>query len=115
MKRIKLKRLKGWRMPAGAVKCDRRTKWGNPAKPGERFMGFQVRDKRHAASLYLGSAPQNDRLVADARAELAGKDLACWCALCDLHQDGKPLLEDCPDCDRCHVDTLGKIANGVLP
>lgn len=29
-KRIKLERLKGWRMPEGAVKVDRSTKWGNP-------------------------------------------------------------------------------------
>lgn len=28
--RIQLRRTKGWRMPAGAVKVDRSTKWGNP-------------------------------------------------------------------------------------
>lgn len=115
MKRIQLKRTKGWRMPPGTVKCDRSTKWGNPAKPGQKFMGLPVRDARHSASLYLGFAPQNDALVAAARAELVGKDLGCWCGLCELHQGGKPLLEDCPYCERCHVDTLGKIANGVLP
>lgn len=29
-KRIQLKRAKGWRMPIGAVKVDRSTRWGNP-------------------------------------------------------------------------------------
>lgn len=29
-KRIQLKRTKGWRMPIGAVKVDRNTRWGNP-------------------------------------------------------------------------------------
>ena len=115
MKRYQLKRTKGWRMPPGAVKCDRTTKWGNPIVPGKKAFGLPVKDKRHAASLYLGFAPQQEALVAAAREELAGKDLACWCGLCELHQDGKPLLEDCPYCERCHVDTLGKIANGVLP
>lgn len=100
-------------MPAGTVKCDRTTKWGNPARPGGTFMGLPVRDARHAANLYAGSAPQNAQLVASARAELAGRDLGCWCRLCDLHAaGGKPLGEDCPYCDRCHVDTLGKLANG---
>lgn len=28
--RIQLKRVKGWRLPEGAVKVDRATKWGNP-------------------------------------------------------------------------------------
>lgn len=115
MLRIQLKRVAGWRKPEGVVKCDRTTKWGNPAKVGGKFMGLPVRDQRHAASLYLGFAPQNPNLVAAAQAELPGLSLGCWCKLCDLHQDGKPLLEDCPYCAPCHVDTLGKIANGVLP
>lgn len=114
--RIQLRRTKGWRMPAGTVKCGRSTKWGNPWKAGMRSpYGSTIPDQRQAANTYMGMAPQNEQLVAAARAELAGADLGCWCRLCDLHQDGKPLLEDCPYCDRCHVDTLGKIANGVLP
>ena len=80
-------------------------------------------DRRTSPTLAMVPWPQPaaldparlEALVAAAREELAGKDLACWCGLCELHQDGKPLLEDCPYCERCHVDTLGKIANGVLP
>jgi hypothetical protein len=117
VKRVQLRRMRGWRMTPGTVKCDRSTKWGNPWKAGGKspFGDYVIPDARQAANTYLGFAPQNEALVAAARAELVGRDLGCWCKLCDLHQDGKPLLEDCPYCDRCHVDTLGKIANGVLP
>lgn len=113
-KRIQRSRAKGWRLPEGAVIVDRTTQWGNPFVPGKECMflpGRVVEDKRHAASLYLGFAPQNKRLVEAARRELRGKDLACWCGLCDIHKDGKPLSIRCPYCDPCHVDTLGSIAN----
>lgn len=44
--------------------------------------------------------------------ELRGKNLACFCPLCDRHRAaGKPLNEHCPDCAPCHVDPLGKAAN----
>lgn len=112
--RIQLKRSKGWRLPANTVKVDRTTKWGNPFIPGRDcrvIPGRIVEDKRHAASLYLGFAPLQQVLVAAARAELAGKNLACWCALCDLHHLGRPSGNDCPYCERCHADTLLKIAN----
>lgn len=33
--RIQLRRTKGWRMPAGAVKVDRTTAFGNPWRVGE--------------------------------------------------------------------------------
>lgn len=36
--RIKLSRAKGWRMPEGAVKVDRSTRWGNPFWPGQRVI-----------------------------------------------------------------------------
>jgi hypothetical protein len=42
---------------------------------------------------------------------LRGKDLACWCPLCEKHKDGKPLNEVCNDCPPCHADVLLEIAN----
>lgn len=40
---------------------------------------------------------------------LIGLNLACFCRLCTRHATtGKPLDEDCPDCQPCHVDPLGK-------
>ena len=98
--RIQLKRSKGWRMPENTVKVDRTTKWGNPFKVGERNpCGTITKDKRHAWQLYLGFAPTNEKLVAAARAELRGKNLACWCPQPDPYEDA------------CHAAVLLKIAN----
>ncbi len=100
-KRIQRKRTKGWRMPQGAVYVGRPSKWGNPFTVGHEIPflpGRNVQDKRHAASLYAGHAPLNDRLRAAAQAEIRGKDLACWC----------PLSEP------CHADVLLEIANGEV-
>ena len=44
-------------------------------------------------------------------AEIRGKNIMCWCALCDRHKDGKPLNVACADCAPCHADPLGRIAN----
>ena len=107
--RIQLRRTKGWRKPEGAVVVARPSAWGNPFAPGGiyrfetlngTFAGV-VRDKVHAASLFREwakySDSENGRAFRDlARAELAGKDLACWCPL------------DQP----CHGDVLLDIANG---
>ena len=43
--------------------------------------------------------------------ELRGKNLACWCHLCDRHKNGKPLGVECKDCDPCHADPLLELAN----
>jgi hypothetical protein len=103
--RVQLRRTKGWRMPENTVKVDRTTKWGNPFVPGQEIPflpGRIVQDKRHAWSLFLGHAPNNAKLVAAARAELKGKNLACWCAL------PEPYEHDC-----CHAAVLLEIANGA--
>jgi hypothetical protein len=39
-KRIQLRRTKGWRMPEGAVKVDRTTRWGNPFRLGHKQYGL---------------------------------------------------------------------------
>lgn len=36
--RIQLSRQRGWRMPEGAVKVDRSTRWGNMFRPGQRVI-----------------------------------------------------------------------------
>jgi hypothetical protein len=124
-RRIQLRRTKGWRMPEGAIKVDRSTRWGNPWRIGElgipdaatavrRFraaiLGFDggdgswCRPNAHPDS-YIG------RIIANAARELGGLDLACWCGLCERHRDGKPLGEHCTDCDPCHGDPLIELAN----
>ena len=78
------------RIPAGAVRVDRRTIWGNPfviGRDGTRE-GVIAEHRR-----WLRTQPE---LMARIK-ELAGRDLVCWCA---------PLP--------CHADTLIGIANPGL-
>ena len=96
--RVQRQRTKGWRMPANTVYAGRPTKWGNPFRPGHEnpmIPDTKVEDKRHAWTLYQAHAPLNVSLVAAARIELRGKNLACW----------RPL--DQP----CHADVLMELAN----
>lgn len=147
-KRIQRKRVKGWRMPEGAVYVGRGSKWGNPFGPlrtsralarvpavdhpgqpweyegrisaaGMRHDYFHpdgrvIRcDIRHMTAaevvecyraLVLGGGewPIDFRNAGGYYphvkniAELAGRDLACWCPL------------DQP----CHADVLLELANG---
>jgi hypothetical protein len=105
--RIQRKRTKGWKMPADTVYVGRPTKWGNPfivGKPGGAFTAM-VKDQRHAWQLYRSVAIDNEKLVEAARAELAGKHLACFCPLpTELYQ---------PDC--CHAAVLLELANSPPP
>lgn len=97
--RVQLRRTKGWRKPAGAVVVSRPSKWGNP----------------YALSVYEGDLDDNDKRAMairdfegalivggilkftedEARRELRGRDLACWC----------PLSK------KCHADVLLEVAN----
>jgi hypothetical protein len=100
---MQLSRRKGWRMPENTVKVDRTTKWGNPFVPGKPCAytgGRPVQDKRHAFKLYQAVAPDNEELVKAARAELRGKNLACWCPIEPYAADG-----------HCHADVLLELAN----
>lgn len=42
---------------------------------------------------------------------LRGRDLVCWCPLCEAHADGLPLGVECADCPPCHADFLLVEAN----
>ncbi|MCP2265546.1 DUF4326 domain-containing protein [Promicromonospora thailandica] len=127
--RIQLRRTKGWRKPEGAVVVARPSKWGNPFRPVrcDRRLhddGYSelvgphwhvVADDQHVLALRwktrgeaLANAVRCYRLRVtnpksyaweEIRAELAGRDLACWCPL------------DQP----CHADVLLEIANGGAP
>jgi hypothetical protein len=99
-KRIQLKRTKGWTMPPNTVKVDRSTKWGNPwTVPGD-FSTNRGAVARFRSAVMDGPPPHPEsyigRIIADARTELRGKDLACWC---------KPE-------EPCHADVLLQLANG---
>src|SRR4051794_31886528 len=99
--RIQLRRSRGWRKPPDAVVVARPTKWGNPFVVGRRSGRELVRDRAHSVALYRAMMAQSPRSCAAARAELAGRDLACWCPL--VAEDGSR--------GPCHADVLLEIAN----
>lgn len=101
--RVQLRRTRGWRMPANAVKVDRSTPWGNPYRAG--MPG--VPDAQTAVALFrrliehphMAGDDVCQRLTPERiRADLGGRDLACWCK---------------PD-DPCHADVLLAFANSTL-
>lgn len=107
-KRIQRKRNKGWRMPEGAVYVGRGSTWGNPWRVGDRLMTYTgpingaQRGQEFVITADLAVALYRAAFTADAaeaRATLAGRDLACWCPL------------DSP----CHADVLLELANATHP
>jgi hypothetical protein len=104
-KRIQLKRIRGWRLPDNAVKISRPGKWGNPfvitdkVHPGHMNGGcyYAVPTLEDALACYQEYLEKRPDLKRDAVAELAGKDLACFC------REGEP----------CHGDILIAVANGL--
>lgn len=99
--RIQRRRTRGWRMPDGAVYVGRPTKWGNPfrvvestprAEAVERYRALLRADGRLSVDGWEYFYPS----ISQARAELADRDLVCWCPL------------DQP----CHADVLLEVANG---
>jgi hypothetical protein len=115
VRRVQLKRTKGWRMPPNTVKVDRTTKWGNPwSVAGVRAWlksvniedSFTDRERSENCAhqfdaLIMSGIPIGgqytkirDRVLSEIT-ELRGKNVACWCKL-----DWK-----------CHADTLLKVAN----
>ncbi|MET4095129.1 DUF4326 domain-containing protein [Arthrobacter sp. UYCu712] len=91
--RVQRKRTKGWRMPENTAYVGRGSKWGNlyhsHGDPGEAVRLF---------SDMLQRAPLDDQgrsIDITIRAELAGKNLACWCPLDKA----------------CHADLLLELAN----
>jgi hypothetical protein len=97
--RIQRKRTKGWRMPEGAVYVGRPSRWGNPYLVGEVDpQTWEERTAEDAVRLFRISVNRwwPKEYAEHIRAELADKDLACWCPL------------DQP----CHADVLLEIANG---
>jgi hypothetical protein len=77
------------RPPRGAIRIDRRTKWGNPYIEGKHGDHAAVIAKHEA---WLRTKPD---LLRDLD-ELRGKDLACWCAP-----------------EPCHGDLLLRLANAT--
>lgn len=75
--------------PEGTVYVGRPSSWGNPFSIGVWATREEVIEKYR---LYLDEHPE---LIQQAKDELVGKDLSCWCAP-----------------KACHADVLMEIANG---
>lgn len=104
--RIQRQRTKGWKMPPNTVSVTRPGRWGNPLRVG-MWAGFTAADAVRQYRAWLardltvrsyensfGKPPSCEEI----RAELGGKNLACFCAL------GQP----------CHADVLLEIANAEV-
>lgn len=84
------------RVPEGAVYVGRAAP-GLPANPWHNPFSVRDRGREKALELYRAYLNANPQIIARARVELAGRDLACWCAL------------DQP----CHADELLKRLEGA--
>lgn len=105
-KRIHLSRFR--RLPAGARKVDRSTRWGNPFNATQIYIAFGAwgfpiplmplnEPPSLGRCLDLFTAYLLAKLEHDPRflEPLRGKDLACWC----------------PPDRQCHADILLRLAN----
>jgi hypothetical protein len=68
-------------VPAGAVKVTRPGPFGNPHRVGKpcRLCAGEVHSATEAVLLFERHLDDHPELVARARRELAGRNLACWC------------------------------------
>jgi hypothetical protein len=88
LRRVQLKRLKGWKLPANTVSV---TRGGKSPRPFSNPFVVRWLDGEIAGTPGWPPPPTKEKI----RAELRGKNLACFCPL------------DQP----CHADVLLKIAN----
>ena len=108
--RIQRRRTRGWRMPEGAVYVGRPSRWGNCFTVDDRrvlwrgvelWWGFASHERavEHAVRAFEWQVLNKPLVVgftlAELRAQLGGRDLACWCRL------------TAP----CHADVLLRLAN----
>lgn len=124
--RIQRKRVAGWSAPIDAqgrkpVYVGRGSRWGNPARVVYRrdTRGWHVEHdnggnvgtwptaegaREFAVEVYRSHLIAHPELAEAARAELAGRDLACWCP---LPEPGEP--------DHCHGAVLLELARPLDP
>jgi Domain of unknown function (DUF4326) len=99
--RIQLSRKSGYRKPEGAAVVSRPGKWGNPYSGirAEAVELFTVMLAMNRTGSPMVAYPSD----AEIRAELGGRDLACWCP---APAEGEP--------DVCHGSVLLSLANPAL-
>ena len=120
LKRIQLRRIKGWRMPPNTVPVSRPHRFGNPVRVGsalpvgllEEGEKYDCVTQAQAVDIFRRWRCACPRFREQIRDHLYGYNLACWCKLCADHSDGKPAGLKCEACEPCHADVLLEIANG---
>lgn len=91
-RRVQLSRARGAHLPSKTVSVAAPTRWANPHRPATRTPQANAAAVEHFRE-YLA---RNPRLVDQAREQLTGLNLACWCA---------PFLP-------CHADVWLALVNG---
>lgn len=119
--RIQRKRVKGWRMPPGTVYVGRGSPWGNrfrvgvdgtPAECVRKYAQDKLPYTHHGPRNGMGDFLLSQAVLEEMERQLKGRNVACWCGLCERHKDGKPLGVACQDCETCHGDWLLDVVNG---
>lgn len=143
--RIQRKRTKGWKMPPNTVSVTRPGRWSNSWKVGSNMyepttntfrkcetaqdcvdafrrsvdwdpnVKLMLPTEDGALEISGGYSDEIHVNRSSIRKYLRGKNLACFCALCPVHAEGKPFGLRCDDCSPCHSDPLGEIANARAP
>lgn len=120
--RIWRRRAKGFVLPRNTVCVNRGTPYGNPfvvdpsvplgTKRGREYLTVPTVEDAVAcyAEMVEGDARELRALILK---KLPGKNLACFCNLCPMHEDGRVLGMECADCEPCHADYVLKLANGA--
>ncbi|QKW17635.1 DUF4326 domain-containing protein (plasmid) [Verrucosispora sp. NA02020] len=94
------------RVPAGAVyvgratPCLRASRYSNPHRVGNCRRCGHEHDQAGAVTAYAADLDRQPELVAAARRDLSGVDVACWCR---------------QDVLACHGDVLVLVAAGMTP
>jgi len=90
--------------PEDSVYIGRPSKWGNPFKVGEHGTESEVAQK------YITWIKSQPELIADAKRELVGKDLACYCSRPNLcHGDLLILISNDESFDINDMDSIFKL------
>jgi len=99
-KLIQLNRSKGWRKPENTVYVGRPSKWGNLFEWDELLKGGTTKEQARKIVVqqyedWIHTTEEGRETIRNAKQELKGKNLACWCPV-----DGP-----------CHGKILLRIAN----
>lgn len=118
--RVQRKRTKGFRLPPNTVCVTRGTKYGNPYVVGKdgstiecvkQYAEMMVPYTHHGKHNGMGDFLLSEAVMTEIERDLKGKNIACFCALCEKHKDGLPFGEHCKDCPPCHGKWLLEVAN----